>query len=44
MKKTYATPALVLSGNSVRETKGNISGPPDVQGFGAALGSVGFYL
>lgn len=44
MKKTYAAPAAIKSGDVVRETKGggvpNLDGP----GQGEAAGSVGFYL
>jgi len=44
MKKTYAAPAVIKSGDVVRETKG--SGFPNSDGPGQieAVGSVGFYL
>jgi hypothetical protein len=46
MKKFYTTPAVVTSGDAVRET--NASGPnPETgspPGLGVAVGSVGYYL
>jgi hypothetical protein len=44
MKKTYATPAVIKSGDVVRESKGGGTPPPDGPGHGEAVGSVGFYL
>jgi hypothetical protein len=46
MKKTYAAPTLVASGNVVRETKSGVVNPPEntsSQKAGAA-GGIGFYL
>jgi hypothetical protein len=44
MKKSYAAPAVIKSGDVVRETKGpgvpNSDGPGQIE----AVGSVGFYL
>ena len=44
MKKTYAAPALIKSGDVVRETKGGGLPNADGPGHGEAVGSVGFYL
>jgi hypothetical protein len=44
MKKTYATPTLVMSGDVVRDTKGPGIPAPDGVGNTEAAGSVGFYL
>jgi hypothetical protein len=44
MKKTYAAPAVIQSGDVVRETKGGGPPPGDGLGHGEAVGSVGFYL
>jgi hypothetical protein len=45
MRKIYAVPTLVASGDAVRETKAGPSSPENgVTGNGAAPGSVGFNL
>lgn len=44
MKKTYAAPAVIGSGDVVRETKGNGAPNADGPGHSGAVGSVGFYL
>jgi hypothetical protein len=44
MKKTYATPAIINSGDSIRETRGTGQGPDVPVGQIQAPGSVGFYL
>jgi hypothetical protein len=44
MKNIYAAPALILSGEVIRDTKGGAVSTPDAPGEGSATGSVGFYL
>jgi hypothetical protein len=45
MKKTYAAPTLVASGEAVLDTKGSrVNQEIGGTGLGAAPGSVGFYL
>jgi hypothetical protein len=46
MKKTYAAPTIVASGDAVRETKGTGGPAPDVGGetFALAPGALGFNL
>lgn len=45
MKKTYTTPAAVVSGNAVRQTLGITGAVPESQdGYLTAAGTLGFHL
>lgn len=44
MKKTYATPTVILAGNAVRETMSADWGTAEPEGFHKLGGSVGFNL
>jgi hypothetical protein len=44
MKKTYATPAVVMTGTVVNETTNAITGDAEPGGFKSPVGGVGFNL
>jgi hypothetical protein len=44
MKAIYVAPAIIVSGDAVRQTKGSVNPPGDGPGFIEPTGSVGFYL
>jgi hypothetical protein len=44
MKKTYATPTVVVNGDAVRETLSGINSGDEGPKFPLASGRVGFYL
>lgn len=44
MKKTYTTPAVLLGGSVIRETRSASTGAAEPDGFNKNGGSVGFNL
>jgi hypothetical protein len=44
MKKTYATPTVLMNGSVVNETRISVGGQNEPAGFQALEGSVGFNL
>lgn len=44
MKKTYDTPAIIMNGNVVRETRDDGGGPLEPAGFCKQAGTIGFNL